>query len=69
MKKNKKYNLEKDLDEKCTVCLGPLKKDDMVWELNCKHVFHQDCIKTWLKEYNYKCPVCREEAGEGETDI
>ena len=65
----KKYKLEKDLDDKCTVCLCPLKKDDMVWELKCKHVFHQDCIKTWLKEYNYKCPVCREEAGEGETDI
>lgn len=68
-KKIKKYNLEEKLEEKCTVCLGELKKDDMVWELNCKHVFHQDCIKTWLKEYNYKCPICRKEAGEGETDI
>ena len=65
----KKYKLDNDLDEKCTVCLCPLKKDDMIWELKCKHVFHQDCIKTWLKEYNYKCPICREEAGEGETDI
>ena len=65
----KKYKLDTDLDEKCTVCLCPLKKDDMIWELKCKHVFHQDCIKTWLKEYNYKCPICREEAGEGETDI
>ena len=26
-------------------------------------------LYTWLKEYNYKCPICREEAGEGETDI
>ena len=67
--KIKKYKLEKKLDEKCAVCLGVLDKDNLVWELKCNHIFHQDCIKTWLKEYNYKCPVCREEAGEGETDI
>tara|TARA_B110000879_G_scaffold208453_1_gene294080 strand:+ start:1094 stop:1825 length:732 start_codon:yes stop_codon:yes gene_type:complete len=65
----KKYKLEKNIDDKCTICLCPLNKEDLIWELKCKHIFHQDCIKIWLKEYNYKCPVCREEAGEGETDI
>ena len=45
--------IDKDLDEKCTVCLCPFKKDAMVWELKCKHVFHHDCLKTWLTEYNY----------------
>ena len=67
--KIKKYKLEKDFDDKCSVCMGKLSKDEMVWELPCKHIFHEECIKTWLKEYNYKCPTCRTEAGEGETDI
>ena len=67
--KIKKYKLEKELEDKCSICMGKLNKEEMVWELPCKHVFHEECIKMWLKEYNYKCPVCRKEAGEGESNI
>ena len=65
----KKYKLDTKLESKCSVCLGALEKDNDIWELPCCHVFHQDCIKIWLKEYNYKCPICRKEAGKGKTNI
>ena len=35
----KKYKLEKNIDDKCTICLCPLNKEDLIWELKCKHIF------------------------------
>lgn len=55
--------LDNNLDQKCSVCMMDLLKDEFVSELKCKHIFHSNCIKQWLKEYSYKCPVCREECG------
>ena len=43
--------------------------NDNVTELNCKHTFHTKCIKEWLKEYDYKCPVCRKESGKPKYDL
>ena len=31
--------------------------------------FHTDCVTHWLKEYNYKCPICREECGQAKYHI
>tara|TARA_B110000977_G_C11065087_1_gene487499 strand:- start:512 stop:1129 length:618 start_codon:yes stop_codon:yes gene_type:complete len=67
--KIKKYKLDCTLDSKCSFCMNCLDKDEGVWELQCGHVFHQDCIKKWLKEYSYKCPICRKETGEGHVNI
>ena len=67
--KIKKYKLDCKLDSKCSFCMNCLDKDEDVWELPCGHIFHQDCIKKWLKEYSYKCPICRKETGEGHIDI
>ena len=49
--------------------MSPLQKENDIWELPCGHIFHQDCIGKWLKEYNYKCPICRKETGEGKFDV
>ena len=38
-------------------------KGDKISKLKCEHTFHNDCIMQWLKEYNYRCPVCRKECG------
>tara|TARA_A100001015_G_scaffold320028_1_gene444943 strand:- start:1 stop:777 length:777 start_codon:yes stop_codon:yes gene_type:complete len=67
----KTYKLEKDLDEKCTVCLGKMVKDEEVSELPCNkfHVFHKDCILGWLKNYNNRCPICRKECGDGKKNL
>ena len=61
--------LEKNKEEKCTICMGSLDIDDMVSELICHHTFHTECIKSYLKDYAYKCPVCRVEVGKSKANF
>ncbi|KAL0720454.1 hypothetical protein Bca4012_035053 [Brassica carinata] len=45
----------------CAVCLSVLEEQDTARELpSCKHVFHVDCVDTWLTTCS-TCPVCRTE--------
>mmetsp|Transcript_4812 Transcript_4812/g.7259 ORF Transcript_4812/g.7259 Transcript_4812/m.7259 type:complete len:102 (-) Transcript_4812:482-787(-) len=47
--------------QSCPVCCEDYKKgDDIVWSRNdgCHHVFHLDCIMTWLMQHD-NCPLCR----------
>lgn len=67
--KIKKYETEKNLEEKCSVCLTDIEAKQIVSELPCLHTFHTECIEPWLKEYNYKCPVCRQEVGKPKHNI
>ncbi|KAI9488194.1 hypothetical protein BDB00DRAFT_884926 [Zychaea mexicana] len=41
----------------CAVCKDEFEGAEQVVELPCAHVFHEDCIKPWLK-VNGTCPVC-----------
>jgi hypothetical protein len=44
----------------CTICLADYEDGDKVGYLKtCGHLFHIECIKKWLLEFNHKCPVCR----------
>ncbi|RYQ83469.1 hypothetical protein Ahy_B10g102150 [Arachis hypogaea] len=43
----------------CTVCLSEFKEEEKVRSLKCQHVFHRDCLDTWLQEYRATCPLCR----------
>lgn len=47
--------------EKCTICLCEFEDTDTVRLLKCNHFFHQGCIDPYLKNYNNKCPMCRDE--------
>lgn len=43
----------------CMVCLGVFEKNEMLrWLPTCGHVFHLDCIDTWLRSHT-TCPFCR----------
>ena len=46
----------------CSVCLVEMKRADKRCLLACpeEHVFHDKCIKKWLRRSN-TCPVCRGE--------
>ena len=45
----------------CAICREEFDGADTVWLLNCKHIFHLDCSKDYIKQ-NKHCPYCRTEA-------
>ena len=45
------------LEESCIICFQPIEAGDRIGDLSCNHVFHADCLKTWLKRRN-SCPLC-----------
>ncbi|KAF9939301.1 hypothetical protein BGZ67_009689 [Mortierella alpina] len=49
-----------ELDAKCecSVCKDEFTTEDTCLKLGCNHIFHDDCIKPWLKT-NGSCPTCR----------
>ena len=59
--KNKTYNLKKVFilnknKKECNICLDYI--NDNACKLNCKHLFHINCIKKWIN-INASCPICR----------
>ena len=46
-------------NQDCPICMEKFKKDDMVTDIKCKHLFHKDCIMEWGK-YKNECPNCRD---------
>jgi hypothetical protein len=66
----KKYKIDKKLEEKCSICMMDIDVDQEICELHCEHKFHSsECIEPYLKQYNYKCPICRKEVGKSQTNI
>lgn len=55
---------DENKDKVCIFKQSDFKDDDNVIVLKCKHVFCEDEIKKWLTNVSYKCPTCREAAGE-----
>ena len=54
--------LEKEFRDNCIECLickCEFEKDECMIILQCKHKFHDDCIKTWFK-FNNACPLCKQ---------
>ncbi|KAH9794956.1 E3 ubiquitin-protein ligase RHA2A [Citrus sinensis] len=43
----------------CMVCLCTLRDGELVRKLDCRHVFHKDCLDGWLHHLNFNCPLCR----------
>jgi hypothetical protein len=61
----KQYTLDSNLETKCVICMDNMNETQVVCELGCKHLFHNECIKEHLSHYSYKCPICRDEVGTG----
>lgn len=43
----------------CIICQFKPNFGDILRTLHCKHLFHINCIDTWLTEHNI-CPICKQ---------
>ena len=50
-----------ETDEECSICFCPYGEDDIVTKLECneRHVFHEQCISSWISQGKNSCPICR----------
>jgi hypothetical protein len=52
------YDSNRFENAQCSICITDFKNNDKVCELNCKHIFHDECIRQWGK-YKPECALCR----------
>ncbi|KAK6140800.1 hypothetical protein DH2020_025461 [Rehmannia glutinosa] len=44
----------------CSICLECIETTHDIRELcNCSHLFHRECLDTWIDEGQITCPLCR----------
>jgi len=55
--------VETKQSDRCTICLQDIKEGETMTKLNCSHYYHHECIIKYLKDFDYKCPICRESVG------
>ncbi|KAK8844658.1 hypothetical protein IAR55_006505 [Kwoniella newhampshirensis] len=47
-------------DDYCSVCHDDYEEFDAIAITPCKHMYHKDCLDTWLNQPNISsCPMCR----------
>lgn len=46
-------------DFSCAVCLADMAAKQTVRVLSCNHVFHDECIVTWILQNHGNCPLCK----------
>ncbi|PVU92822.1 hypothetical protein BB559_003581 [Furculomyces boomerangus] len=50
----------KMIDElECLICFEEFEDDELIRSIPCRHIFHKECIDTWLLGQSGFCPTCR----------
>ena len=62
------FKITKYMTEKCSICLLEMEENDEYLNIECKHIYHKDCLTTYLQNYNHTCPVCRHEIGQSHVN-
>ncbi|GJT38370.1 retrovirus-related pol polyprotein from transposon TNT 1-94 [Tanacetum coccineum] len=52
---------EKEEIDTCAICYGEYEESKKIGKLQCGHLFHVDCLISWLSRKN-SCPMCRASA-------
>jgi len=54
--------------DNCIICLENFQKEslDPLYTLYCGHVFHRDCLRSWLRKSRF-CPYCRDDLAAPKT--
>ena len=65
--KTVKYSKDKFEQDSCCIMFIDFEEEQDVIQLPCGHIFDPDGIKTWLKEEQAKCPICRFELDSKEV--
>jgi len=62
---------DKEVEEKtnCSICMEGFNLDDEAKQLPCNHLYHPECIKAHLLNYDYKCTLCRTDVGYHKINI
>lgn len=59
IKKNKISSVDiTDSDKTCSICLEDFCSEKEIIILDCKHIYHSDCIIEWINK-DTSCPLCR----------
>lgn len=64
-KKKSVVNNDYSGEVSCVICFSQIDDGDRVGALKCQHVFHAECLKSWLARKNI-CPLCQR-AGVAES--
>ena len=54
----KPEKIQKENKVTCPICCYGYEMQDNIRYLICSHMFHKECIDTWLVRNN-RCPICR----------
>jgi hypothetical protein len=57
------YKITNDMQLLCSICQEEMNEGDEYLDIECKHIFHRNCLTTYLENYNHICPTCRKEIG------
>jgi hypothetical protein len=63
--KNEPHICVREQVKECSICQEPFQEGETVMKLHCRHLYHQDCVQSWLSSHN-TCPLCRVEMPKGE---
>jgi hypothetical protein len=69
LKSCKFKDLNYDESKECLICIEYFNKEDDITKINCNHIFHKNCIKSWLCYESNKCPICRIDIEDGVIKI
>merc|ERR1719264_22157 len=51
-------------EQECCICTDKLFGTAVVKRTPCGHMFHEECLGTWLGQYARICPLCRADLEE-----